>query len=253
MESQPNGYLNRLPQDKPAALLFVAPDTRMESLWAVLRLRVELSGDRLVSDDHPKSMRSGVVALTQKHLMLVSWPHLLERMAAGAIAAGESGVDADIRQVKGLAHRMDVAEVFLPLRQEEFAPEFPRRVRGLMRLVHDSIGRMTDQGLQAVQRLRGLPWYGYGRSFNLSGTSVWFGIRWTLWSGNGITPVWLQFHDLDEVMVSEIRAKLQLPAYPDNWLPVFLKTGVEYDAVLADVVSQLKTIGDAVNAAGSEA
>ena len=102
-----------------------------------------------------------------------------------------------------------------------------------------------------MQRLRGLPWYGYGGRFDLSKTSVWFGIRWTVWAGNGITPVWLHLDNLDEVLLRDMLGKLQLQAYPDNWTPIFLKTGVEYDAVLADVMSQLNTVGEAIEAAES--
>ncbi|MDE2687051.1 MAG: hypothetical protein OXI16_06065 [Chloroflexota bacterium] len=33
-ENQPNGYLERLPKDRPSALLFVAPEARRDTLWA---------------------------------------------------------------------------------------------------------------------------------------------------------------------------------------------------------------------------
>ena len=41
-ENQPNAYLARLPLDeRPAVLLFVAPEARLETLWPELRRLIE--------------------------------------------------------------------------------------------------------------------------------------------------------------------------------------------------------------------
>lgn len=41
-ENQPNAYLTRLPRDeRPAVLLFVAPEARLETLWPELRRLIE--------------------------------------------------------------------------------------------------------------------------------------------------------------------------------------------------------------------
>ncbi len=47
-DNQPNEYLDRLTQEGPAVLLFVAPNARIQTLWDTLRRRV---GEQLGPDD----------------------------------------------------------------------------------------------------------------------------------------------------------------------------------------------------------
>ena len=70
----------------------------------------------------------------EKHLMLISWPHLLDRLEA----SGDVGPNYDISQLRGLVTRIDQEGEFLPLRSDELAPEFARRIVSLWRLVDDA-------------------------------------------------------------------------------------------------------------------
>ena len=120
---QPNGYLRRLIQADaagPSALLFVAPKARSETLWAEVRRQAQGKFELSEAPDR----QSAAIVGSERRLMLTSWAALLGRMAARAGEAGESGAESDIRQLRGLADRMD-EDAFLPLRSEEFAPEFP--------------------------------------------------------------------------------------------------------------------------------
>ena len=56
---------------------------------------------------------------TNRHLMMVSWRDLLNSMYGHA--TGEPGIQADFRQLHGLAARMD-SEEFFPLSQDELSP-----------------------------------------------------------------------------------------------------------------------------------
>ena len=38
--NQPNAYINRLPDDGPALVMFLAPEDRIKSLWPQLQVRV---------------------------------------------------------------------------------------------------------------------------------------------------------------------------------------------------------------------
>lgn len=68
--NQPNGYLERLPKDGPAVLIFLAPEERVQSLWPQLRNRVERQFGRWTElDSERKCIR---VSDTQRHLMIVS-------------------------------------------------------------------------------------------------------------------------------------------------------------------------------------
>ncbi len=49
-ENQPVSYLERLPDEQPSALLFVAPAARVEPLWAELRRHVSKSAAGITLD-----------------------------------------------------------------------------------------------------------------------------------------------------------------------------------------------------------
>ena len=69
--NQPNGYLNRLPDDAPAVLAFLVPEERVQPLWPQLRLRAEREyGTVAEVDSERKCLRIGD---GQRHLMIVSW------------------------------------------------------------------------------------------------------------------------------------------------------------------------------------
>lgn len=249
-ENQPNAYLDRLPDDGPAVLLFVAPETRIPALGTELEHRV---GEKLGFADGGDGIRSAIVDGAAKRLMMVSWARLLSRMSERVREAHEDpGVPAGIQQLLGLAQRMD-AEEPQPLHQEEFAPQFARRVRDYMRLVDESTEKgVTEKWLDLRRKDGTSAWYGYGWSLQFAGTTAWFGIRWSLWRGQGATPLWLQLQVERESVFNQVRDKL--PASPgDHWIPIYLKTGVEYSVVLEDVVRQLKAVCDAVNAAKADA
>ena len=246
-DNQPNAYLARLPDDGPAALLFVAPEARIPVLWPELeRLAGRENLDPAVGGD---GIRSTVVDGVAKRLMMVSWARLLSRMSERVREVHEDpGVQAGIQQLLGLTQRMDADEP-LPLHQEEFAPQFACRVREYMRLVDESIKRgVAEKWIDVSRRDGTTAWYGYGSSLQFAGTTAWFGIRWTLWKNNGATPLWLRFQSGS--VFNQVRDKLPA-SFGDDWIPIYLKTGVEYSVVLDDVVRQLKAVCEAVN--GSKA
>ena len=116
---QPHAYLDRLPDNGPAVLLFLAPEERIVSLWLELRSRAQRAGKTLSDIDAERKCVS--VDGSQRHLLLVSWTGLLDRMSART--RDEQDAEADIRQLRGLA---DFAEEgrYRPLRDtgEEFGP-----------------------------------------------------------------------------------------------------------------------------------
>ncbi len=248
---QPNGYLRRLIQADaagPSALLFVAPKARSETLWAEVRRQAQGKFELSEAPDR----QSAAIVGSERRLMLTSWAALLGRMAARAGEAGESGAESDIRQLRGLADRMD-EDAFLPLRSEEFAPEFPRRMLGFRRLIDDATDRGRKAGWISTKGLYVTPQtHGYGRYLRLWGAGAWFGVNVKLWARRGDTPLWLTFYESagkqkdTEVSLGEIRRALQLPDDVSDF-PIHLHVGVEHDAVLDDVAAQLECIGRTIN------
>ena len=255
-DNQPVSYLDRLRGKEPSALLFVVPMLRMETLWpAVCRLSREADYD--VSPDLDSGdLRSAAVDGTGCCLMLTSWAALLNAMSAQS--SGDPGVLADIQQLRGLTDQMD-SEAFLPLRPEELAPWFARRMRQLPGLIDDATDRARELGWVNTERLARTPLTtGYGRYIQLAGVNARFDINFDYWAERGDTPLWLWLYNvnnLDEEAIGERLATYALEKtgaeLSDDWvLPIILPTGVEYEDVLRAVVDTLVDVGRAINPDG---
>ncbi len=250
-ENQPIGYLKRLDAKAgSSALLFVAPEARLEALWIELRRLVEESKRGLRFDESYKQAAvRGADVSDDRRLMLVSWSNLLDGIAA---QAGDAHTQMDIRQLRGLAERQD-EEAFLPLRREEFAPEIPRRLRSLQRLVDDATDRAGASKFLDISGLRVTPQaYGYGRYVKLVGRTTWFGIHANLWARTGSTPLWLWFWDHDLAVLDSLRGAVPpAPGGQNRFVPIYLPVGREYDAVLNAVVERLRETAELIQGSRS--
>ena len=243
--NQPNGYLKRLPDDGPTVLVFLAPDDRIRWLWPELRHRVEKAGHTLsVVDAERECLR---IEDSHRHLMIVSWAGLLDSMAARSRDSGESGIDADIRQLRSLATYAD-AGAFKPIRQgEEFGADSDRLLRDYKRLVDDATDLGAVQGWASKKGLNRTPRsYGYGRYVRLRRTIVWFDINRDQFEKTGETPLWLEGFPESTDKIGETLAQFGLT---DNWIPVDLKRDVEYPQILDGVVDSLGRIADVIDGA----
>ena len=107
--NQPNGYINRLPDDGPAVVMFLAPEERIQSLWSQLKRRLDREFDTMIEADSER--KSFLVGDTERHLMIVSWGGLLDSMAARSMDYDEPSVGAEIRQLRSLAKYADAGGV----------------------------------------------------------------------------------------------------------------------------------------------
>ena len=244
-DNQPNAYLEQLPQSGRSALLFIAPAVRINTLWVAINDMAGNGGIQLEPVSSPDRMPTARVSGAERYLMLVSWTNLLNRMLA---VAENPEISAEIMQLRGLAQRQD-EDAFLPLHTEELGPAFARRMKGVVRLVNDVVdARGVAEGWMSVQGLRATPQqYGYGRYFRFSGTEQdwWFGINHEQWATGGDTPLWLTHWGQINFNLAEVIDQTKFKV-DGQWVAINLKTGVEYDAVLNDVVRQLREIGEAV-------
>lgn len=222
---QASGYLQRFDTDGPTALLFIAPESRLETLWREIERQIDgKSPDVSLLPDPPASgWRSAKVVGVSRRLALVSWDRLLRDMAERA--AGDVGAVADIRQLRGLT-RSRAGATFPPVRAEELSPDFARRAVGYTRLVDDVVTRGVAQKWMSIRGRRVTPKrYGYGRWFwsAEADEDFWFGINHLRWARRGDTPLWMQ-------------------RWSDGaWSPpIYVKVGVEYHEVLDDVAAQVQ-------------
>ncbi|MXZ21389.1 MAG: hypothetical protein F4Y84_12435 [Caldilineaceae bacterium SB0665_bin_25] len=241
---QPNQYLRSLPHGKPAALLFVAPTTRRETLWPDLCARAEAEFE--VTDVSKwRDSRSATINDGVHRLQLISWASLLDRIAREAHNDSDINAISDIRQLRGLTDRMD-ADAFLPWHLEDMGPGFARRVLGLEKLVKESIEfGESDKFWSTAGLSYGSGWKFYGRYFRIGDVVVWFGIHLNVWKEYSDTPLWLSFEDkyYEKLMHANL-ARFTFESNGYHYIPIELPTGVEYDAVLDSVVASLKSIAD---------
>ena len=104
--SQPNGYFRRLPLDRPAAVLFVAPAARLARLWPELCRRAD-EQFTIIGATTPGDLRAATVSGGERRLMLTSWAALLDLMERVVGGAGDGEAEAGIRQLRGMIDRMD--------------------------------------------------------------------------------------------------------------------------------------------------
>ena len=268
--NQPVEYLKRLPEDRPSALLFIAPERRREELWTNLRQRVSESNSISLGDDTKKGPIWSTSAGKNRHLLLTSWRYLLCSMKAKANE--ETSVMCDIQQLQGLCNQMD-AEAFLPLRPDELSSEFPKRILDLNRLIYDSVERAKFVTAYRTSSWRYEPGGNSGPSGDIATGkyigigkcmghgdrtgSVWFGINFKHWAGPRKTPLWLLLMYDSPRDVPPTLKELERTDPPEliyenaqaMWISIDLPTDVEYDEVLDAVVERLRCVAELI---GSE-
>ena len=254
LQGQASGYLDQLDGEGPGMLLFIAPESRLTTLWPEIERQMRDAGKEIEPIETQSNIRKARIANSDKGLMLVSWDQLLRRLSDAA--GGDSQVASDIQQLGGLARRQD-AEAFLPIHPEELAPSLPRRIRLINRLIDEAIrkGRqdigITTEGLRRAPQIQG-----YGRYFRFREVpgDLFLCVNYRLWSTEADTPLWLWISLQVPVNVDKLRGKfpsmIENGGYGPYDVPIHLKTGVEHQAVLDDVIRQIKDIKESINASG---
>ncbi len=251
---QASGYFGQLDATGPGVLMFIAPATRITTLWEEIRRQMESAEEpvTLESIETVESMRKARVVDSDKRLMLVSWDFLMDRLAAAVPA--DSLVASDIRQLRGLARRED-NDAFLPINTEELGPSLARRIQWLNQLIDDVVdGHGVRQGWMSTKGLRATAQRdGYGRYFRFTGVTgdLFLCVNFGRWATSGDTPLWLWIDHTVPVVAAQLRGKVpSVVEYGSNGpynVPLYLPVGVEYDRVLADVVRQVREIEEVVN------
>ena len=258
LQGQASGYFGQLEEKGPGVLMFIAPSTRLETLWAEIKRQMETGPDgvQLEAVETAEQMRRATIAESDKRLMLVSWTLVLDRLAAAVPA--DSPIASDIQQLRGLAQRED-NEAFLPINMEELGPSLARRVQWLNRLIDDVVdGHGVREGWMSVGGLRATPQrQGYGRYFrfrNEQGDVVsgdlFLCVNFDRWADSSDTPLWLWISRNVSVSAPQLRRSLpSVIEYRSDGpydVPIRLTTGAEYDHVLADVIRQVRKVGETV-------
>ena len=250
LQGQASGYLDQLDGEGPGMLLFIAPESRLITLWPEIERQVRDAGKEIEQIETQSNIRKARIADSDKGLMLVSWDQLLRRLSDAV--GGDSQVASDIQQLGGLARLQD-AEAFLPIHMEEFAPSLPRRVRQINRLVDDVIRQGSQEIKISTSGLGATPQReGYGRYFRFTDVPgvLYLSVNYLLWSTEADTPLWLWINgdvpvDFDQLL-DKYPSLAEYEGYGYYDVPIRLKAGVEYQAVLNDVLRQIKEIKESL-------
>ena len=130
---QPVTYWEKLPVDRPAVLLFLAPAWRISSggLWDELVGHLRSAGHELGRADRRESLITASAKIGQRRLMLTSWDLLLDRLAQKAKDDCDNQASFEIAELQGLA--TDVT-----------AAENPRHDENLKKLIADAVKRVEQ-------------------------------------------------------------------------------------------------------------
>lgn len=260
LDGQASGYVQHMADDGPAVLLFVAPETRRETLWCKISGQFEAAQGMELSEVRSiDQMQVADIADSGKRVALTTWRLLLDRLKSADRAMADN-----VLQLRGLADAQDEL-AFEPLDAKDFEAAIARRILNLNRIVWSVINRGVDCRRMSVQGLKAAPQYdGYLKYFAFcaeDGTKLTgdlgLCVHYSRWAGSDTTsvaettPLWLRIWSGHSEMIDAVRRQGDIdygwnPGDDYMWIPVRLPTGVELDDVLADVVAQLERVRDIV-------
>ena len=246
---QPVTYWKRLPDDRPAVLLFLAPDYRIDqgSLWDDLVNRLRDADQELGPADSKEGTVTAVAKVGQRRLMLTSWEWLLGRMAQKAKEDGDAQTSFEIAELQGLASSV-------------IAGDKPTRDENLKRLIAEAIERVKQSGWANTDGLRTGEGYGYYASYlRLAGASAGLRIDYEVVKQMPDRPLWLWFYGdpSANVSVEEVRSTLGSKAGPglescpgDVCVPIVLPVAADRSATLEAIVAELECIAEIIDPHG---
>lgn len=268
-DNQPVTYLERLPDETDALLLFVAPAKRFSTLWSELLRRCQ-NGNTPIERSHEdisQDFRATRVGYTRT-LALTSWRSLLTYIQRALETEGEVLAASDVQQLQGLCERMD-SDAFLPLRSEELTSDTGARIRQYCEIVNEVVDEAKAQGIASTAGLRPTAMAAfYGRYFEIQGVQCHLSFSADLWARRRATPIWLRVdswlrgdHAASKTnagakpMLREALASLERE-YPPRLIedgnhlliPLDVKTGVEKQDVVSHLFEQVKEVEELLQA-----
>jgi len=246
---QPVTYWRELPSDRPAVLLFLAAESRIDQgpLWRDLVDRLHEKGHELGPVDRSTTLVTAPAKVGQRRLTLASWHSLLDGMAQKTKEDGDDQTSFRIAELRGL---VDGAV-------KDDRPQRDEDLKGLIRL---AVERLRQSGWVNTDRLSvGQGNDFYGRYLRLAGASAWLGIDYRAAKQMPDKPLWLRFGHYSDASVSvdAVRATLGGEAESDlEWcpgqicVPIALSVAADRQSTLNAIVSELERIAELIDPDG---
>ena len=246
---QPVTYWEALPTDKPSALLFLAPDYRVNqgSLWNELTERLQRAGHELIPNHIENDLKAATGNDDHRRLVLASWSFLLDRLAQRVLTAGDHRASFEIAELQGLA-------------ANAISGGNPRRDENLKGLMAESVKRVEQSGWADSSGLTVGQGFGYYvRYLRLARAHAWLGIDYRAADQIPEKPLWLSFYpsNASQVGLEEIQSKLGDLSKPGlEWrpneicVPIEFPAGADQEATLGTIVSALEHIAKLIDPTG---
>lgn len=255
-EGQPVTYLRRL-AGKGGVLCFVVPANRTILLWDELIRRIEQAEGApvVLLRDEPELKIAQVDG--NRSLVLTSWSFLLGQVRTALEAEGNLALVADLRQLVGLAARMETSG-FVPFTLSDLTAPTPRHVVQLCNVVDTAVARLIQEPYANTNHLKatgGAGWYCRYLRLHEHGCQLSFNAP--MWSRYGRSPLWLWVRGPD-FKPSEMADRALIARYGREecievhdgmgagaggvWLAVRVLEGRELDGVVNDITRQLADV-----------
>ena len=184
--AQPVDYLNALPEDVPASLLFVMPERRMPSVWQELKHRCGKGGIALGNEGRTAGGQTVEVKGTRRNLQITSWRHALDLLDQAAEGANNSALTTDIHQLRGLVLWQEAEGVV----EDWTVLEIDHGIDRYMELTLEIVNRLACHPRVDRKGLTGANTpYWRGRYLRVDSYGMGLGIVEGLWRHAGMTPV----------------------------------------------------------------
>ena len=211
-ERQPVEYVKSLPENLTAALVFITPKMRINTIWPKLVERLHSAGiiDKRKMAENKMDISDDIPNVTigqNHHMILLSWGAILSQMKNDANSRTMFDLSADIAQLSGLCETMD-REGFMPFTDFVLGPEVGRAVKQLGDVVDDTVKCLVNKyGASTKGLSTGGSQGTYGRYFYLKGLSLFLFYSPEFWFKEEC-PVFLSFwgNQIDDQ--PELRRKL---------------------------------------------
>ena len=247
---QPVTYWERLTDDRPAILLFLAPEYRVDqgSLWNDLVARLRDAGYELGPVDGSEGTVTVEAMAGQRRLMLTSWERLLGRMAQKAEEDGDARACFEIAELQGLASAV-------------IAGDRPTRDENLKELITEAVDRVVQSSWANTDGLStgNAPGYYYARYLRLAGASAGLRIDYEAVKQTPDRPLWLWFYGepTDSVSREEVRSILGNRTEPglescprDVCVPIDLPVASDRQTTLEAMVAEIERIAEIIDPHG---
>jgi len=257
-DNQPLSYLDELAKyPHQTLLLMIVPGAREQTMIAELSRRmieaeVDLIEEKIEANEIVwcAKMRIGPT------LALTSWPRIIELLKKESV---ENPIaQNDLMLLQSLCDAADIGK-FIPMDSNHLNDQLvPAIILQLGQIIRDAMNiGIRKQFLSNEGLTESVNWVKFGKYAWLNEPNkvgIWFGLDYELWKEYGVSPLWIKFsttdfgraYEVEPMLRSSIDNRHLLETLQDGSLVVSIniKTKVDKDQVIEDIVNQLRELAD---------